>query len=44
MDTIIRAAEPTDDEGIREKMAQPIAQAITLQLPLAAVLTHPWKK
>jgi putative acetyltransferase len=42
MSPIIRAAEPGDYEAIRDAMAQPLAQANTLQLPLPA--REMWKK
>lgn len=42
MTILIRAAEPSDFEAIRETMAQPIAQANTLQLPLPSL--EKWKK
>jgi putative acetyltransferase len=42
MNIIIRAAEPGDFEGLRETMAQPIAQANTLQLPLPSA--EMWRK
>ena len=38
----IRAAEPGDFEAIRETMMQPLAQAMTLQLPLPTL--EMWKK
>ena len=42
MNIIIRAAEPTDFESIRETMAQPLAYAGTLQVPLPSA--ELWKK
>ena len=42
MSIIIRAAEPADYEAIRDTMAQPVAQANTLQLPLPSA--EMWKK
>ena len=42
MALLIRAAEPSDYEAICDTMAQPIAQAQTLQLPLPAA--ELWKK
>jgi L-phenylalanine/L-methionine N-acetyltransferase len=42
MTITVRAAEPGDYEAIRETMAQPRAQAQTLQLPLPSA--EMWKK
>ena len=42
MTITIRAAEPSDFEAIRETMAQPRAQAQTLQLPYPSL--EMWKK
>lgn len=42
MSIVVRAAEPGDYEAIRDTMAQPIAQAQTLQLPLPSA--EMWKK
>ena len=42
MNIIIRATEPTDFESIRETMAQPLAYAGTLQVPLPSA--ELWKK
>ena len=42
MNIIIRATEPADFDAIRETMAQPIALADTLQLPLPSA--EMWKK
>ncbi len=42
MTITVRAAEPSDFEAIRETMAQPRAQAQTLQLPFPSL--EMWKK
>ena len=42
MNITIRAAEPTDIDAIRETMAQPIAQTMTMQLPFPTL--ELWKK
>jgi L-phenylalanine/L-methionine N-acetyltransferase len=42
MTITVRAAEPSDYEAVRETMAQPRAQAQTLQLPLPSA--EMWKK
>jgi L-phenylalanine/L-methionine N-acetyltransferase len=42
MTILVRAAEPSDYEAVRETMAQPRALAMTLQLPLPSF--EMWKK